>query len=219
MVPSGETLPPVRSPGGQGSPAPSSGGASGGGGSAGGGGGAVRLQLVGTRPGPHSHLGGLAAILVDGDRATVSPGALHAKSPVEQGVRWVDDPAQVPGARQYWVVWIAQGGAGGRGVRGAVASPMWIDRQAMVGYKHLARHVNDMSRALKGVIDLEGLSDAQRRAVGEAIRARAPQVWEATDPAVRAALGGEPAGTVGPAEGGPTSRDGAAPGDRDAATS
>lgn len=151
----------------------------------------MRLQVVGTRTGPHSHLGGLAAILVDGDRAQVSPGALHAKSPVELGVRWVDDPARVPAGREYWVVWIAQGGGGGRGVRGAVASPMWIDRDAMVGYKQLARHVNDMSRALKGVIDLGGLSAAQRRAVGEAIRARAPQVWQATDPAVRAELGGD----------------------------
>ena len=155
------------------------------------GGGPMRLQLVGTRSGPHSHLGGLAAILVDGDEAQVSPGALHAKSPVEQGVRWVDDPSQVPSGRPYWVVWIAQGGGSGRGVRGAVASPMWIDREAMVGYKQLARHVNDMSRALKGVIDLGELTPAQRRAVGRAIRSRAPQVWEATDPSVRAALGGE----------------------------
>ncbi|WP_042501298.1 YwhD family protein [Thermaerobacter marianensis] len=161
----------------------------------------MRLQLVGTRSGPHSHLGGLAAILVDGDQAQVAPGALHAKSPVEQGVRWVDDPAQVPHGRQYWVVWIAQGGGAGRGIRGAVASPMWIDREAMVGYKHLAGHVNDMSRAMKGVVDLGGLTAAQRKAVGEAIRARAPQVWEATDPAVRAQLGGEageaPAGQPG----------------------
>ncbi|WPD19830.1 YwhD family protein [Thermaerobacter composti] len=156
-------------------------------------GGPMRLPLVGSRTGSHSHMGGLAAILVDGDRAEVAPAALHAKSRVEQGVRWVDDPAQVPAGRQYWVVWIAQGGAGGRGIRGAVASPMWIDRQAMVGYKHLAGHVNDMSRAMKGVVDLSGLTAAQRRAVGEAIRARAPQVWAATDPAIRAQLGGEAA--------------------------
>lgn len=145
--------------------------------------GAVRLNLVGARS-QHSHIGGLAAILVDGDQATVSPGALHAKSPVEAGVRWVDDRSQVPQGRCYWVVWIAQGG--GRGIRGAVASPMWIDRQAMVGYKHLPGHVNDMSRAMKGVVDLQSLTPAQRRAVRDAILAKAPQVWEATDPSVRA---------------------------------
>ncbi|HEY8552375.1 MAG TPA: YwhD family protein [Thermaerobacter sp.] len=161
----------------------------------------MRLPLVGARKGSHSHLGGLAAILVDGERAEVAPAALHAKSRVEQGVRWVDDPAQVPAGRQYWVVWIAQGGAGGRGIRGAVASPMWIDRQAMVGYKHLAGHVNDMSRAMKGVVDLSGLTAAQRKAVGEAIRARAPQVWEATDPAIRAQLGGDAVGAASDAGG------------------
>ena len=155
--------------------------------------GPIRLNLVGARTGPHSHLGGLAAVLVDGEQAQVAPGALHARSPVEVGVRWVDSRDQVPRGRCYWVVWIAQGGGrdGGRGIRGAVASPMWIDREAMVGYKHLAGHVNDMSRAMKGVVDLRQLTPVQRRAVRDAIVAKAPQVWEATAPEVRAHFEGE----------------------------
>lgn len=153
---------------------------------------AIQLNLVGART-EHGSIGGLAAILVDGEDARVSPGALHGKSPVETGVRWVQNREEVPNARCYWVVWVAQGQGpdGRRGIRGAVASPMWIDREAMVGYKHLAGHVNDMSRALKGVVDLRELTPAQRRAVREAIIERAPRIWEGTAPEIRACFEGD----------------------------
>lgn len=129
-------------------------------------------------------LGNLSAIIIDGDRAYVSPGALHGRSPVEQGINWVDSLDQVPQARQYWIAWVTTGRNenGNRGYRSVTVSPMWIDRAAMVGYKRLAAHVNDMKAALDGKIDLKDLPEESRLALIAELKSRGLQFWREAFP-------------------------------------
>lgn len=125
-------------------------------------------------------LGNLSAIIINDEYAYVSPDALHGRSDVERGVNWVDSLDQVPQPKQYWIAWVTTGrnDRGQRGYRSITVSPMWIDRQAMVGYKRLAQHVNDMKAALDGHIDLKDLPDNARTALIAELKSRGLQYWQ-----------------------------------------
>ena len=137
-------------------------------------------------------LGNLAAVVIEGDHAYVSPGALHGRSPVEQGVRWVKDPAEVPNGRRYWIAWVTlgRGPDGQRGYRGLTVSEMIIDREAMVGYKHLPSHVNAMKAALDGRVDVSGLPEEARTALAAELKGRGLSFWRHAFPEVKKALRG-----------------------------
>lgn len=126
-------------------------------------------------------LGNLAAAIVEGNTAYFSAEALHARSPAERGVTWVDDPQQVPQGKQYWVVWLTLGRneAGGRCYKGLVACPMWIDRTAMAGYKSLPEHVNGMRAALAGQVELGDMPAEARQALRRLLSWE-KELWENT---------------------------------------
>ncbi|HLS88619.1 MAG TPA: YwhD family protein [Sphingobacteriaceae bacterium] len=134
-------------------------------------------------------LGNLAAAIVEEDTAYFSAEALHARSPAERGVKWVDDPQQVPQGKEYWVVWITLGRneAGGRCYRGLVACPMWIDREAMVGYKSLADHVNGMRAALAGQVEVGNMTPEARQALRRLLSWE-KELWENTPAPIRRQL-------------------------------
>ncbi|HEY8449386.1 MAG TPA: YwhD family protein [Bacillota bacterium] len=136
-------------------------------------------------------LGNLSAVIIDGDRAFVDPGALHGRSAVEQGVRWAADPGEVPNAQPYWVAWVTLGRNenGERGYRGLTVSPMWIDPQAKVGYKRLADHVNAMKAALDGQVELGELPDTARTALAAELKGRGLRFWHNATAAFKQAFG------------------------------
>lgn len=149
------------------------------------------LRIVGAPQDEHSAtIGNLAAVLIDGDRAEVDPGALHGRSRVEAGVRWVPSPDQVPAGRTYWIAWVTagRGDDGARGFKGVTVSNMLIDRQAMVGYKYLAQHVNAIRAALEGQVDLDGLPPEGRAALRHLLEERSPEMWRRAQRAFRKAL-------------------------------
>lgn len=134
-------------------------------------------------------LGNLSAIIVEPDRAWVHPGALHGKSPIEQGVRWVASKDEAPDAKPYWIAWVTLGRHDGRrGYRSIRVSPMWIDTEAKVGYKHLPTHVNDMKAALDGDIDIRILPASARRALLAELKSRGLQYWKDALPEFKAAF-------------------------------
>lgn len=135
-------------------------------------------------------LGNLSAIIVTEDHAFVSPEALHGRSPVEQGIKWVDSLDQVPNPKQYWIAWVTTGrnASGERGYRSVTVSPMWIDRTAMVGYKRLGHHVNDMKAALDGTIKLNDLPEPARIALLAELKSRGLQFWRNAFPQFKEAF-------------------------------
>lgn len=149
------------------------------------------LRIVSAPSDPHqASIGNLASVVIDGAHAEVDPGALHGRSRVEAGVRWVGSPDEVPAGRVYWVAWVTAGRRedGQRGYKGLTVSRMLIDRQAGVGHKHLAQHVNAIRAAMEGQVDLDGLPAEGRRALRILLAERAPALWEHARPQVRRAL-------------------------------
>jgi hypothetical protein len=141
-----------------------------------------KLSVAG-KPGHGSgddSLRGLSAVLVDGEQVFIDNGAIHAKSRVEKGIRFVADPAEVPHPRRIWGFWITlkrrEGGA--QGFHGIMPFELDIDAQAGVGYKNLARQVNHMEKAVKGEADLSGVPDEVRQRLRAFLQGVRPDLWE-----------------------------------------
>ncbi|MBO8141497.1 MAG: YwhD family protein [Firmicutes bacterium] len=132
----------------------------------------------------------LTAVVVDGSRAWFDEAALHGRTALEQGIRWVKSPDEVPNGRSVYPVWVYIRPAPGGGFRyaGLVAVSMLIDETNKVGYKSLPEHVNQLSRTMNGAIDLRLLSPEGRTALLEALK-RYPDVLENSSAEVKQALG------------------------------
>lgn len=118
-----------------------------------------------------------AALLVDGT-AVIDEGLLHGRSDVEKGIKWKATPDEIPEAVHYWVAWIAVKGAGPDArYSGVTVSDFYVDRPRRLGAKDLPGQVNAMSRALQGKVELEGLPDGERKALGRLLRERGEASW------------------------------------------
>lgn len=133
----------------------------------------------------------LTALLIDGDRAWWDDAACHGRTPLEQGLEWADDPAEVPGARRVFVVWVyikPDRQSRQYTYHGVVAVDMLIDEEAKRGYKRLGHHANQLGAAMRGKIDLEILTDDARRILAEEL-AKNEGVLENSSPELLEALG------------------------------
>ncbi|OUN01268.1 MAG: hypothetical protein BAA04_08170 [Firmicutes bacterium ZCTH02-B6] len=132
----------------------------------------------------------LTAIVVDGDRAWFDEAALHGRTALEQAVRWVKSPDEVPNGRTVNPVWVYIRPARGGGFQyyGLVAVSMLIDEATGVGWKSLAEHVNQLSKCMNGHVDLHLLDERGRAALLAALR-QYPEVLENSPEAVKEALG------------------------------
>jgi len=130
----------------------------------------------------------ITAVLIDGDKGWFDEAATHGRTPLEQGIAWKSSPEEVPNGRQIDIVWLfIKPDQGDYVYYGATASSMIIDEEAKVGYKYLADHANQLSKALKGGIDLSRLSE-RSKAVLRRVLNTYPDVLERSPEALKAAL-------------------------------
>ncbi len=133
----------------------------------------------------------LMVALVVSPQGTVSvdPGALHGRSALEQGLQFVRERGEAPGAVEHWFVWAAvEVEPNGQPVRckGLTASEIWVDTAARLGYKILATHVNRISDALAGKVHVAPLNQKARAAVRGQLEALG--LWERTPQVIQRAL-------------------------------
>jgi hypothetical protein len=112
------------------------------------------------------------AVVIDGDAAYFNEAATHGRSPIEQGIEWVNSPDELADPRRVYVVWLFI--KPDRATRqyvyhGAVAVDMLIDEQAKKGYKRLGHHAKQLGRALQGEIDLQILDAAAKERLKEVL--------------------------------------------------
>lgn len=139
----------------------------------------------------------LTAIVVDGDKAWFDEPALHGRTAIEQSITWVTSPDEVPEGRTVNPVWVYIRPARRGSFRyfGVVAVSMLIDEKNQVGYKQLGEHVNRLSHAMNGKIDLELLDETGRAALLEAMQ-QYPEVLANSADELKLALGLEVAEPV-----------------------
>ncbi|PTX62452.1 YwhD-like protein [Melghirimyces profundicolus] len=138
------------------------------------------------------NLSDLSSVLIDGDEAKIDLGLIHAKSSVERRIKFVSDPEEVPGGKEYWVVWVAvDRNENGPYYAGAAACPMRVDREARRGWKNLAFHVNRMDDALKRRYRLEELGEREKRALRKLLVENDSAMWENSPEELKKALATE----------------------------
>ncbi|QQE80373.1 YwhD family protein [Alicyclobacillus sp. SO9] len=118
------------------------------------------LKLTGKKT--HStddQMRGLSAVLVDGTDVFVDNGAIHAKSRLEKGIKFVKEKAELKNPREIWVFWLTIGRVEGseKGYKAVQGYPMYIDEEASLGYKSMADSVNSMDRVVRGSVDVSNV--------------------------------------------------------------
>ena len=133
----------------------------------------------------------MTALLVSPDGgASLEPGALHGRSRVESGIRFVSQRDELgEKAELHWLIWLAIELDGERLVRfiGASVSEMWIDPEQKIGWKVLAAQVNGMSSALRGEVNLKGVGAREKAIAGRQLMALSGDAWDAS-PELKEAL-------------------------------
>lgn len=139
-----------------------------------------KLSLTGkSKHSVDDQMKGLSALLVDGDQIFIDNGAIHAKSRVERGVQFVRDRAEVPNPRLILGLWITlHRYEHGQGYYGAMPFELWIDDEAQKGYKNLSEQVNNMDKAVRGQVQVSGLSASLRARIAEFLQSVRPDLWE-----------------------------------------
>lgn len=102
---------------------------------------------------------------IEEGEAFIDIGAMHARSAVEKGIKFLPNKDEVPNGKPYWLVWVTvDRGEGGAYYAGVTACEMTVDREARRGYKSLPEHVNRMDKSIKRHIIVDHM-DAKSKGI------------------------------------------------------
>lgn len=126
---------------------------------------------------------------VEAGEAFVEMGALHARSVVEKGIKFLPNKEEVPNGKPYWLVWVTVHHKDGEPYYGGVtACEMTVDREIRRGYKSLPEHVNNMDRSLKGRIIVDQMDEKSKKVLMEFLKNHSEEMWKRSDEALHQGL-------------------------------
>lgn len=116
---------------------------------------------------------------VDAGDAEVDIGAMHARSAVEKGIKFLKTKEEVPNGKPYWLVWVTiEAMQDGPYYAGVTACEMLVDRSIRRGYKSLPEHVNRMDKSLKRYIIVEDMDDKSKHILADFLKNHDAGMWE-----------------------------------------
>ncbi|NRD77225.1 YwhD family protein [Bacillus sp. BRMEA1] len=116
---------------------------------------------------------------VEAGEAEIDIGAMHARSAVEKGIKFLTNEEDVPNGKPYWLVWVTiDRKVEGPYYAGVTACYMTVDREIRRGYKLLPEHVNRMDKSMKRQIIVEHMDDKSKRVLAEFLRSHNVELWE-----------------------------------------
>nr|WP_307331039.1 YwhD family protein [Evansella vedderi] len=130
------------------------------------------------------NLNNVSPVFVDIEEgeAFVDMGALHARSVVEKGIKFLPNKDEVPNGRPYWLVWVTVDQRnGGPAYTGVAACELTVDRSIRRGYKNFPEHVNNMDRSLKGRIIVDHMDDTSKKILGDYLKKFNEEMWNRSD--------------------------------------
>lgn len=134
-------------------------------------------------------LNNVSPVIIDEGRAYIDLGAMHAKSKVERGIKFLPNKEDVPNGRQCWIVWVAVDRLPiGSCYGGLAACEMLIDTEIKRGWKVLADHVNRMDYAMKRHVLIDELNVEDKSALRELLMTHNLEWWERTSEEMKAKL-------------------------------
>jgi hypothetical protein len=126
-------------------------------------------------------LDNISPVFVDpeAEEAFVDIGAMHARSVVEKGIKFLPDRDKVPNGKLYWLVWVTiERTENGPYYAGVTACEMTVDREARRGYKLLPEHVNNMDKSLKRKIIVDHMEEKSKRVLADFLQKHDKGMWE-----------------------------------------
>ncbi|MDR6999410.1 YwhD family protein [Neobacillus niacini] len=115
---------------------------------------------------------------VDAGEAEIDVGAMHARSVVEKGIKFLQNKAEVPNGKPYWLVWVTiDRNEKGPYYAGVTACEMTVDREIRRGYKLLPEHVNRMDKSLKRHIIVDHMDEKSKKVLAEFLQNHNEVLW------------------------------------------
>ncbi|MFJ5759447.1 YwhD family protein [Neobacillus sp. NPDC093182] len=115
---------------------------------------------------------------VDAGDAVIDVGAMHARSVVEKGIKFLKTKEEVPNAKPYWLVWVTvDRKQEGPYYAGVTACEMTVDREIRRGYKSLPEHVNRMDKSLKRHIIVDHMDDKSKKILADFLQNHNQDMW------------------------------------------
>ncbi|WP_246944547.1 YwhD family protein [Bacillus pinisoli] len=130
----------------------------------------------------------ISPVFVDPEEgeAFVDIGAMHARSVVEKGIKFLPDRDKVPSGKLYWLVWVTiERLESGPYYAGVTACEMTVNREARRGYKSLPEHVNRMDKSLKRQIIVSHMDDASKRVLADFLQKHDKGMWDRSLPQLK----------------------------------
>ena len=116
---------------------------------------------------------------VEEGEAVIDVGAMHARSVVEKGIKFLKTKEEVPNGRPYWLVWVTiDRDERGPYYAGVTACEMTVDRSIRRGYKSLPEHVNRMDKSIKRYIIVDHMDEKSKVILREFLKNHNAQLWE-----------------------------------------
>lgn len=116
---------------------------------------------------------------VEAGKAEIDVGAMHARSTIERGIKFLNNKEEVPNGKPYWLVWVTvEQKETGPYYAGVTACEMTVDRDIRRGYKSLPEHVNHMSRSIKGQIIVKHMDSRSKEILANFLQQHNNQMWE-----------------------------------------
>lgn len=116
---------------------------------------------------------------VDAGVASIEVGAMHARSPVEKGIKFLKSKEEVPNGKPYWLVWVTiDRKEEGPYYAGVTACEMTVDREIRRGYKSLPEHVNRMDKSIKRHIIVDHMDAKSKAVLAEFLKTHNLGMWE-----------------------------------------
>ena len=116
---------------------------------------------------------------VEAREAMIDIGAMHARSAVEKGIKFLPAKEEVPNGKPYWLVWVTiDRDKRGPYYAGVTACEMTVDREIRRGYKSLPEHVNRMDKSLKRQIIVAHMDDQSKQVLEDFLRSHNEELWE-----------------------------------------
>ncbi|WP_100332511.1 YwhD family protein [Bacillus xiapuensis] len=127
---------------------------------------------------------------VEEENAFIDIGAMHARSAVEKGIKFLPNKDEVPeGAKPYWLVWVTvDRREEGPFYAGVTACEMTVNREARRGYKSLPEHVNRMDKSLKRQIIVDHMDARSKKVLKDFLQTHNQEMWERSEPQLKADL-------------------------------
>ncbi|WP_442596988.1 YwhD family protein [Neobacillus sp. D3-1R] len=115
---------------------------------------------------------------VEAETASIEIGALHARSDVEKGIKFLQDKEQVPNGKPYWLVWVTiDRKVEGPYYAGVTACEMTVEREIRRGYKSLPEHVNNLDKSIKRKIIVEQMDNNSKKVLSNFLKNHNEEMW------------------------------------------